>query len=844
MHSSFGKSFVIGVSTVVIVAGALVGFTAFRSTSPPVSGQEKDVLGAYGRLPVSFEANQGQTDPRVRFLSRTSSYTTFLTDRGAVFSLPGARPGPEDAGPAAPGAVLRMQLVGADPGPQIEGGDRLPGTVSYFTGPDSGEWRSGIPTFQAVRYRHVYPGIDLLFKGTGERMEYDFVLSPRADPGRLALRFRGAESLRIDGSGNLVLETAAGPLIHGAPTIYQAVDGARREVSGRYRLDGNMIGFEVGQYDRSLPLVIDPLVYSTFLGGSGSDNGLAIALDGSGRAYVAGQTTSVDFPTTGGAHDVDYNGGSFDLFVARLSADGKSLNYATYVGGHLEDGTFGTDLAVDGSGRAHVVSRTTSETFPTTSGAYDQSFNGLYDVFLIRLSSTGTALEYSTYLGGNGFDEGFGVALDASGAAYLTGAADEGFPTTPLAYDTSFGQNPLDYLDAFVAKLSLLGAGPADLVYSTYLGSLEFDRGHGIAVDAAGRAYVTGSGAEGFPTTVGAYDPDGAGSASFVARLSADGSNLEYSTRLEGAGAEDLALDGANRVYVAGTALAGLPTTEGAFDTSYNGDPANDSDGDAFAARFSLNGAGAADLQYSTYLGGEDPDLAFGVATDGSRAFITGVTRSRDFPTTRGAVDTSYNGQADAFVARLSSTGAALEYSTFLGGSGIDQGEGIAVDGEHAYVAGQADAGFPVTGGAYDRTNNGGRDAFVAKIRASLVDHDVGVSRFATKNRITLSSRDGSGPYDVTIKLKNFGDVTEDIGYAVTDSEGEADLSDPDCAGLVPGVAPGATVTVDGCQVSYPAGDGDPDPVLTLTAIHDDTDLGTDSKPQNDSKSIEIILKP
>jgi hypothetical protein len=708
------------VTACAVAAGLLGGITSDPASpngpgplaNPVGEAERARVLEDYARVPLSFEVNRGQTDPQVRYLTRGEGYTLYLTEQEAVFSLSGAPSEPAAPGPSPtpPGAALRMALVGTGPKPQVTGRSPLPGVVSYFRGSNPEGWRPGIPTFARVRYRGIYPGTDLVFRGTREALEYDFLLAPGADPGAIALRFEGAEDLRIDRHGDLVITTAVGELVHRAPVIYQEVEGARREVTGAYQLRGDQVGFVLGAYDPALPLIIDPVVlaYSTFLGGGGHDEGLGIAVDPYTRqAYVTGESG-------GGA------------FVTKLGSTGAALSYSTFLGG--SDFARGSGIAVDGAGAAYVTGQTNSTDFPTTAASFDPTHNGALDAFLTKLGPTGTTLSYSTFLGGSADDRGRGIALDKAGAAYVTGdtqEADTNFPTTAGAFDQTHNGDH----DAFVTKVGPTGA--AALGYSTFLGGSGFDQGLGIAVDGAGAAYVTGDtqpADTNFPTTAGVFDQTNNGGDVFVTKVGPGGAALSYSTFLGGSGTDGgtgIAVDGAGSAYVTGiTAATDFPTTAGAFDRTHNGDL------DAFATKLGPSGAA---LFYSTYLGGSADDQGFGIAVDGSRhAYVTGWTAdaATDFPTTAGAFDQTHNGGDDAFVTKLEPLGAALSYSTFLGGSAprpqeraapaTDQGLGIAVDGSGAaYVTGRtldADTDFPTTAGAFDQTHNGDVDAFVTKL--------------------------------------------------------------------------------------------------------------------------------
>ena len=476
-----------------------------------IGGASNEQLAqAYGQIPLSFEANQGQTDAQVPFLAHGDGYALFLTSTAAVLSLQK----PAELGTGSPaalapadGVALRMQLVGARAAPAVQGVDRLAGMSNYLIGNDPSHWHTAIPTYSRVAYQGVYPGIDLVYYGNQRQLEYDFTVAPGADPGVIRLAFQGAESVALDGQGNLVLHTAGGDVVEHAPVLYQEGAAGQQAVFGRYVLQGaGQVGFEAGAYDQSRPLVIDPVLsYSTYLGGSGEDYGRGIAVDASGSAYITGNTSSTNFPTTPGVFQTTRRG-EYNVFVAKLNAAGTALAYSTYLGGSQDD--YGYGIAVDSAGSAYIVGDTLSRNFPITPGAFQTTDRGAANVFLTKLNAAGSALVYSTYLGGSGNDNGNGIAVDAAGNAYVTGAAGSSdFPTTAGAFQTTNHASSRNR-NAFVAKLNATGTA---LVYSTYLGGSNDDYGSGIAVDASGSAYVTGgAGSSNFPTT-NYFGPPGGG---------------------------------------------------------------------------------------------------------------------------------------------------------------------------------------------------------------------------------------------------------------------------------------------------------------------------------------------
>jgi hypothetical protein len=757
------------------------------------------ILEGYGKLPLSFEANHGQADARVKFLSRTGGYTLFLTRDEAVLAWSGkktkkttsqrlkpaslagpsataeppaaepsaaeppardlrfvsgyrfsdtASPGKPDAPSGAgqrpstlsadpevvaTGGVLRMKLRNANPAAKVTGIDELAGTSNYFIGNDPAKWRTKVPTYAKVKYEGIYPGIDLVYYGNQRQLEYDFIVAPGANPHRIAFDVRGAKRIRRDARGDLVLtmKTGEDEVRWHKPVVYQEKNGTRQEIAAHYAItDTNRVGFEVAKYDASKPLYIDPLIYSTYLGGSGSDGGYGIAVDSAGNAYITGFTCSTDFPTMnplqaasgGGPCPAPgpirgYGTVGGDAFITKINPTGSALVYSTYLGGSGVD--IGTGIAADNAGNAYVTGGTDSGDFPTTPGAFHTEFGAYEDAFVTKINPTGSALVYSTYLGG-WYDQGNGIAVDSAGSAYVTGWAGQNFPTTPGAFQTTLNTNGFE--NAFVTKFNPTGSA---LVYSTYLGGSVQDFGYGIGLDGAGNAYVTGvTQSTDFPTKNPLQATYGGDADAFVAKINPTGSALVYSTFLGGSGDDfglGIALDGAGNAYVTGyTASGNFPTKN----------PLQANAANVFVAE--INAAGSA-LVYSTYLGGSGSEdyvnwrFTGSIAVDSAgRAYVTGVTYSTDFPTTPGALKTICSACAykyeDAFVAKISALGSALVYSTYLGGSGHDIGNGIAVDSTgYAYVTGSTDSfNFP-TKNPLQHAKAGGYDAFVAKMDVRAV---------------------------------------------------------------------------------------------------------------------------
>jgi Beta-propeller repeat len=474
-------------------AGAAVPPGSEPTAAPQMS--EREALDAYGKLPLSFIPNDGQTEEAVRYYAQGAGYGFYFTQKGATLCFAqDKRRG---------GHALALDFLGADPDAMLTARQQRAGKVNYLMGDDPARWEQGLSTHAELLYGGLWPGIDMAVRGDRGNLKYEFHLKPGASVEDVRLGYRGAEGLKVGAGGELLVRTPLGILKDAAPVSYQRIDGERVPVESRYKLTGDGgYGFAVGAYDPRYPLVIDPgLDYSTFLGGSGVDTGDSIAVR-DGRAYVTG-ITQYDYPTTPGAFDRTFDG-DVDAFVTKLNPAGSALDYSTFLGGtDLLDAEReqGFGITVDGEGRAYVTGRTDSPDFPTTRGAFDRTFEGFEDVFVTKLNASGSELAYSTFLGGPGDDFGSDMAVDGSGRAYVTGntfSAD--FPTTPGAFDRTFNGAE----DAFVTKLNPAGSA---LDYSTFLGGTSFDTGRGIAVGGSGRVYVTGyTPSADYPTTPDAFD--------------------------------------------------------------------------------------------------------------------------------------------------------------------------------------------------------------------------------------------------------------------------------------------------------------------------------------------------
>jgi hypothetical protein len=634
----------------------------------------------YGNLPLSFEANHGQADGKVKFLSRGNGYDVLLTSTEAILTLRKAdqrmfgrtlrnRPSAVRMKRSNSDTTVRMKLIGADPHSQIMGQQELPGKANYYLGKDPTKWKTNISTYARIKYSNVYPGVDLIYYGNQHELEYDFVIAPGADPTAIALDFAGANKLEVSANGDLIAHTRSGQILHRKPAIYQETNGVRQEVSGRYVLRGrHRIGFQVSHYDVTKPLVIDPVVvYSTYLGTNLDDFILGVTVDPLGSALVVGFTASLNFP----------NG--FDVFIAKLNPSGSAFLYVNYVGGSHQDE--GQGIALDASGNAYITGQTRSTDFPVTSGALQSVLKGSFDAFVTKFNSSG-GLQYSTYLGGTSSDQGWGIAADPSGNAYVTGTPSQGFPLL---------SNPSGVSSVFVAKVNTTGSA---LIYATLIPGAIF--GSDIGIDASGNAYVTGHTNVDFLATVNAAQPTRGGDFdAFITKLDPTGSSILYSTYFGGSSfdtGEGIAVSASGDAYITGT------TSSNNFPTANPIQPTRGGPGvsDAFVTKFNPSGS----VVYSTYLGGSNSERGSGIAVDTEgNAYATG-------------------GNGDAYVTKINAAGSAFVYSTSLGGNNEDHGFDVAVDSSgNAYVAGYTKStNFPTVNPAQPASGGGAFEGFIAKI--------------------------------------------------------------------------------------------------------------------------------
>ena len=740
--------------------------------------KQSQIKSRLASMPAQFIPNLGQAPDQVSYYLHGAGTSVWFTPQGLTLSLPDrtskSPPLPESlAGPldrlSTRGAerwVVKLDFVG---GRQVQprGSDKTSATVSYFKGPRD-QWKTQIPTYSTITYHELWPGIDLQYTGEGGKLKYNFLVHPGADPGAIQLAYRGTDGLSIGKAGELAVATPTGGFIDQRPYTYQEVDGKKVEVKSAYTIQAgaDSYGFKLGAYDSTLPLVIDPaiLVYAGYVGGLAVDQALGIAVDASGAAYVTGETvsTQASFPDTVGP-DTTSNGGS-DAFVAKVRPDGSGLVYAGYIGGSGFD--IGFSIAVDGSGAAYVIGTSASSeaSFPVTGGP-DLTNNGGADGFVAKVSPDGSGLVYAGYIGGAGDERGWGIALDASGAAFVTGQTSSNEASFPVSggLDTTFNGG---LLDAFVAKVEPDGSS---LTYSGYIGGSGVDSGWDVAVDASGSAYVAGqttSTQTSFPVTGGLDTTQNGDFDGFVAKIKPDGSSLTYAGYIGGSGfdlAFGVAVDAPGAAYVTGRTRSGsstFPATVGP-DLTLNGSD------DAFVAKVNPAGSG---LVYAGYIGGAAFDQGLGIAIDPSgAAYIGGQSASTQasFPV-GGGPDSTYNGGVyDGFVAKVNPAGSALEQSGYIGGLAYDRVSGIALDSAGAaYVSGVTQStqhSFPVSVGP-DTTHNGDFDGFVAKISATLSTSTLSISKTCSPNPVSVA-----GTLTCSIKITNTGPSAA-ASVRVTDS--------------------------------------------------------------------------
>jgi hypothetical protein len=717
------------ISAALARGAAAINKAPLASATTPDAATKARIAENYGKLPLSFEANQGQFGKQARFVSRGGGYRLALAPASAALFLRTA-----DSR-----AIVQMQPLNANPNPTITGVDKLPGVSNYFRGNNPKNWRTDVPHFAKVKYDQVYPGIDLVYYGNQRQLEYDFVVAPGVDPNKIKLGFTGADEIKIADNGDLLLNVKGRELRQHRPIIYQEVNGHRAPIAGRFVIEGkNRVRFDIGEYDCGKELVIDPTVslsYSTFVGDEYDDKALAIAANSSGNTFVTGETASPSYDISGSVYDSSCgtNGScnsTTDVFVTKLASDGKTLVWSTFIGGSSDE--TGRAIAVDSSGDIHIAGNTNSTDFPAIASPFQGDQTG-DDGFLFKLSSGGNSRLYATYIGGSGSDQCHGIAMNGSYPVVVGESNSNNLSTSSAPYDSTSNGG----YDAFVAEFDTSLTGASSRRYLTYLGGSTSDYGRAVAVQG-GYAYVTGyAQSTNFPVKPNtgsplAYDTSRGGlQDAFVAKINpANGgsSDLTYSTYFGGGGRDagyGIAVNSSGEAFVTGeTNSAHNAADPFPVLSAYQG--TNGGSIDVFVVRFNSTGTG---ISYSTFLGGNGDDKGFAITLDSSsNAFIAGETASTNYPIA--SQFQVYQAGTDAFITKLGSSGATLSFSTYHAGVDTDSARGIAVVSGTVYFAGYTDSFgeldypgvFPVepknwpSNVAYQISLAGGFDAFVAKI--------------------------------------------------------------------------------------------------------------------------------
>lgn len=714
------------------------GLHVASSAAPAAAAPDGARNAELGHLPLRFEENVGQAPAPSRFLARGTREAVLLAPSQTEIRLGGPQH-----------TVVRMEIVGARADAAMEGVEPLPGRSHYLIGRDPAGWRTGVRTYASVATRDLYPGIDLVHHGATGELEYDFVVAPGVDPACIRLRF-AADSLTIEPTGELVVRAGSHELREPAPTVYQEVDGTRRPVDGSWRRAGSReVAFSLGAFDRTRPLVIDPILrYSTYFGSPGDENpnddGAAVAVDAEGSAFVVGITDSIAFPTVQALRP-GFAGGNYDLVLFKLNPSGTGVAYSTYFGGTGDD--FARSIAVDASGNVYVTGQTTSPDFPMAAALQSTYGGGPDDGFVAKIDATGSVVLFSTYFGGSGNDTVNDIAVGPAGNVHLVGATGStNFPTTATPFQAVFAGGSLD---AFVAKLDPRGT---PLLYSTYLGGTGSDAARSVAVDAANRVYVAG-GTESldFPTQGAVQSTNHGGFDAFLAKLDETSSTLTFSTYLGGTGTDfaiGLAIDDFGSAVVAGnTNSANFPVAN-ALQPTFGGGLF-----DAFIAKLPPSGS---PLLYATYFGGVEVDDVHAVTSDASGgAWVAGHTESTGLTLVNPFQATHGGGFLDAWLVHFAPSGMSVVMSTYLGGSGNDGILGVAVQpsGDAILVGATTSTNFP-TSSPIQATNAGHSDLFVAALRDPGPEVTVRLANGGASKLLTMTlSNLGTQPRPVDLKL-------------------------------------------------------------------------------------------
>jgi hypothetical protein len=702
----------------------IILFACLAEGYAKVPGTSKEILNRCENIPLFFIANEGQTDANVAFISKGNHCTMFFTPEGTLFSLTENQSNPTN------GFALRLNFLNSNTSPEMVGEEKLSSTTNYFLGNNPSLWKTNVSNFGKVRLNELYKGIDLVYYGNQSRLEYDFMIKPGTNPSKIRLSYdlgnKKGNALSINEQGDLIISTPIGNIIEHKPYCYQYIDGKKQRVDGKYQVidaGKNIFSFSVGNYDKNHTLVIDPVIeYSTYLGGNGDDLNFGVVRDNAGNIYLSGNTSSGDFPTTTGVYS-SKSKGDLESFITKLDPTCTKIIYSTFIGGDNAD--YGGNLAIDAKGNAYLTGSTHSWDFPVTKNALVKEFKGPWsaqrpDIFIIKLSSNGDSLLYSTFFGGSKVDMNSIIYADGMGNAYITLYTESSkLPEAPSSFNKKYAGKG----DAYIMKLDPAG----NLIYSSYLGGKQKEVPTCIIADKEGNAVIAGTtNSPDFQRSVLTFDTAYHGKDDiFVTKISGDGSKILFSSIMGGKENEmpkTLKLDNEGNICLAGfTESSDFPVTKNTYENAFHGKR------DAFFSKIS---ASVDKLIYSTLLGGNKYDCANSMELGQSGdIYLAGTTNSIDFPTTANAFDKTYNGSyydygaensdgGDIFICQLDINNSKLNYSTYFGGTGNeDLPQLIVKNTNDLMIVGQTNSpDLPVTTNAINKTKKGRTDIFISRL--------------------------------------------------------------------------------------------------------------------------------
>ena len=710
-----------------------------------------------------FIENKGQWPSEVLYLSQMGGLNTWITKKGMQLEFYKTEEIKETNAPNSDpnkfekklykswGQRVVYNLIGSNPEVNTEGKQKQTAYKNYLIGNDQNKHASNVALYGQVIVKEIYVGIDIRYYFEEDLLRYDYIVHPGADASQILFNIEGSDKTYLNNKGELVFTTLFGEVKNTDLFCYQQEN--KKQVDAKFTNKNGSWSIGLGDYEKSQTLIIDPLIYATYIGGNIHEDSYSVVVDASNNAYVCGVTISSNYDIVTGSFQ-STSAGVNDVFVSKLNAGGTGLIYSTYIGGSGND--YAVSNAIDADNNLYITGYTDSGQYPITAGAFQTTKGVGIDGFITKLNATGTALIYSTYIGGNDGDYSRSIALDSSNNAYITGnTSSTNFPLSTNAFQTVHA----GLVDVFVSKINTSGTA---LVYSTYIGTLNNEYGQAIAVDSFGNAYITGWAHFGFIITPGAFQSIfGGGTDAFIIKLNTSGTSLDYSTYVGGNGADigyDIALDSSDNAYITGnTGSSNFPLSTNAFQSSREGVLGNDS----FVTK--INKSGTA-MIYSTYIGGSGDDNARSIAVDASGcAYITGYTDSTNFDCTTGAFQTTNAGGRDVFASKFNVTGTALIYSTYIGGNNNDDGYSVALDtSANTYITGSTSSiDFDTTSGAFQTINTGNsRDLFVVKLN---MQPELSVAETIKNNLFSVFPNPSQGVYQIFFKNINTADALIEV---------------------------------------------------------------------------------